>query len=93
MNTYKILVRNSEETTMVPRYVRGRKRKVKMSSYRHVGAKRERMYSSYTFLTSVLDGVTWSAFRPGHALPLGNDPQYPLDRRLGGPQSWSGHKG
>jgi len=23
----------------------------------------------------------------------GKDPWYPLDRRLDGPQSWSGHKG
>jgi hypothetical protein len=25
--------------------------------------------------------------------PQGKDIQYPLDRRLGGPQSWSGHRG
>jgi hypothetical protein len=24
--------------------------------------------------------------------PRGKDPRYPLLRRLGGPQSWSGHK-
>jgi hypothetical protein len=28
-----------------------------MSRYRHVGAKEERAYSSYLFLTSALDGV------------------------------------
>jgi hypothetical protein len=27
------------------------------------------------------------------ALPPGKEPQYPLDRRLGGPQSQSGHGG
>jgi hypothetical protein len=27
------------------------------------------------------------------ALLLEKDPRYPLDRRLGGPQSWSGHGG
>jgi len=48
-------------------------------------------YSSYSFLTSALDGGEWSASRPGRALPLGKDLRYPLDRRLGGPQSWSGH--
>jgi hypothetical protein len=31
--------------------------------------------------------------RSGRSLPPGKDPQYPLDRNLGGPQSWSGHRG
>jgi len=26
-------------------------------------------------------------------LPLGKKSQYPLDRKLGGPQSWSGYSG
>jgi hypothetical protein len=60
---------------------------------RHVVAKRERRYSSYSFLTSVLDGGEWSASGPGRALPPGKDPRYSLDRRLGGPQSLSGHRG
>jgi len=34
----------------------------------------------------------WSASRPGRALSRGKDPRYPLDRRLGGPQSRSGFK-
>jgi hypothetical protein len=38
----------------------------------------ERMYSSYSFTTSALDGGEWSASRPGHALPPGKDPRYPL---------------
>jgi hypothetical protein len=33
----------------------------------------------------------WSASRPGRDLSQGKDPWYPLDRKLGGPQSWSGH--
>jgi hypothetical protein len=49
------------------------------------------MYSSYSFLTSALDG---SGQR--HALAAlysqEKDPQYPLDRRLGGPQRWSGQR-
>jgi hypothetical protein len=53
----------------------------------------ERRYSSYSFTTSALDGGEWSATRPGRALPLGNGPLYPLYRRLGGPQSRSGHRG
>jgi hypothetical protein len=38
-------------------------------------------------------GGEWSASRPGRALPRGKDPRYPLYRRLGGPQSRSGHRG
>jgi hypothetical protein len=47
-------------------------------------------------LTSALEGGEWSASRPGRALPPGKDiprPPYPLDRRLGGTQSWSGPRG
>jgi hypothetical protein len=39
------------------------------------------------FLTSALVGREWSASRPCHFIPRGNNPQYPLDRRLGGLQS------
>jgi hypothetical protein len=60
---------------------------------RHGGASGERMYSSYSFTISALDGCELSASRPGRALPRGKDPRYPLYRRLGGPQSWSGHRG
>jgi hypothetical protein len=35
----------------------------------------------------------WSASLHGPALLQGKDPLYPLDRRLGGPQRWSGHRG
>jgi hypothetical protein len=69
-------------------------RKVKICvATRHAGAKEERTYSSYSFLTTALDGDEWSALRIGHASPLGKDPRYSLDRRLSGPQSWSGHRG
>jgi hypothetical protein len=40
-------------------------------------------------------GTRWGwvvSARPGRALPPGKEPQYPLDRRLGGPQSQSGHR-
>jgi hypothetical protein len=60
---------------------------------RHGGAWGERIYSSYSFTTSALDGAEWSNSRPGHALPpRGKDQQYALDRRLDGPQSRSGHR-
>jgi hypothetical protein len=53
----------------------------------------ERRYSSYSFSTLAQDGGEWSASHPGRALPLGKDPWYPLDRRLGRPQNWSGRRG
>jgi hypothetical protein len=42
-------------------------------------------------LTSALVGGEWSPSRY-RALPLEMTPRYPLDRRLGKPQSWSGHR-
>jgi hypothetical protein len=52
----------------------------------------EWMYSS-TFLDL---GTSWRwvvSFTPRPFYPLGNSPRYPLDRRLGGPHSWSGRRG
>jgi len=43
----------------------------------------------YSSKTSVLEGGEWSAARPGHTL-LPGKAQYPLYRRLGGPQGQSG---
>jgi hypothetical protein len=60
---------------------------------RHVGTWEERRYSSYSFLTSALDGGEWSTSRPGRDLTRGKDPRYPLYRRVGGSQSRSGHRG
>jgi hypothetical protein len=37
---------------------------------RHGGTWGERRYSSYSFLTSALDGGEWSVSHPGRALPL-----------------------
>jgi hypothetical protein len=51
------------------------------------------MYSFYSLTTSALDGGEWSVSRPGGDLTPGKDPQYPLDRRLGEPQSRSGRRG
>jgi hypothetical protein len=34
------------------------KSKVKLSHYRHAGAKAKRRYSAYSFFTSALDGVS-----------------------------------
>jgi hypothetical protein len=43
----------------------------------------ERKYSSYSYLTSVLDGGEWSASRPGRALPPGKEPQVPIVQEAG----------
>jgi hypothetical protein len=55
-------------------------------------ATRGEEYSSYSFLTSALDGVSGQRHAPDVLYPRDKDPQYPLDRRLGGPQSWSGQR-
>jgi hypothetical protein len=68
----------------------GEGKEVNLSRYRVAGAKEERKYSSYSFLTSALNAGEGSASFPGRALPPGKNPRYPLDRRLDGSQSWSG---
>jgi hypothetical protein len=45
-------------------------KKQNSSATRHGGAWGERRYSSYSFLTSALDGDEWSASRPGRAVPI-----------------------
>jgi hypothetical protein len=45
----------------------------------------------HAFLTLTLDGGERPASRPGRFTPRERAPWYPLDRRLGGPQSQSGH--
>jgi hypothetical protein len=49
----------------------------------------EKRYSSYSFTTSVLDGVSVQRHAEAALYPQGKDPRYPLYRRLGGPQSRS----
>jgi hypothetical protein len=41
----------------------------------HLG---DRRYSSYSVLTSALEGGEWSASRPGSALPPGKEPPVPI---------------
>jgi hypothetical protein len=48
----------------------------------------DRKYSSYSFLTSALDGGEWSTSRPGRALP-----PVPIVQEAGWTQSRSGHRG
>jgi hypothetical protein len=66
-------------------------KKVKQSHNTPMEA-RERMYRSYSFMTLALDGVSDECHVPAVFYPWGKDPQYPLYRRLGGPQSQSGHR-
>jgi hypothetical protein len=46
----------------------------------HLGYRR---YSSYSFLTSALEGGEWSASRPGRALPPGKEPPVPIVEEAG----------
>jgi hypothetical protein len=46
----------------------------------HLG---DRRYSSYSFLTSALEGGEWSASRPGRALPPGKEPPVPIVQEAG----------
>jgi hypothetical protein len=43
----------------------------------------ERRYSSYSYLTSALDGGEWSASRPGRALPPEKGPPVPAGYKTG----------
>jgi hypothetical protein len=61
--------------------------KVKLSRYHHARDKGRGIYSSYSFLTSTLDGVSGRRQAPAALYP-----RYPLDRRLGRLQSRPGHK-
>jgi hypothetical protein len=48
------------------------------------GALGVRMYNSYCFLFSALEGGECSASRPGHALPPGKEPPVPTVQEAGG---------
>jgi hypothetical protein len=58
---------------------------------RHGGAWGERRYSSYSPRHWM--GVSGQRRAAAALCPGGRDPRYPLYRRLGGLQSWSGHRG
>jgi hypothetical protein len=44
--------------------------KVKLALYRHAGTKRERRYSSYSFLDFAVDGVSGQRHAPAALYPL-----------------------
>jgi hypothetical protein len=58
-------------------------KKVTCPATRHGGAWGERKYSSYSFLTSALDGGEWSASRPGRAFPPEKGPPLPIVQEAG----------
>jgi hypothetical protein len=67
-----------------------RRKKVNSPAIRREGTWGERIYSSYSFTSSALEGgwvisvTPWPRFTPGERIP-----RYPLYRRLGGPYSRS----
>jgi hypothetical protein len=64
--------------------------KVKLSLYapwRHIEGVEVQLHS---FVTSALDRDEWSVSHHGRFTPV-KRPWYPVKRRLGKPQSWSGH--
>jgi hypothetical protein len=56
---------------------------------RHAEAKGERKYSSYSFFTSALDGVSDHRHAPAALFPRGKDPRYPLYRKVVSKHFWS----
>jgi hypothetical protein len=65
--------------------------KIEPCRFRHAGDK-----GRWILLLLILDLGTrrceWSASRPAAFYPRRKDPRYPV-YRMGGPQSWSGHRG
>jgi hypothetical protein len=57
-------------------------RKIKLSHYTLWRRFGERRYSSYSFMTSAIDGCEWS--RPDHALPPEKGPPVPIVQEAGG---------
>jgi hypothetical protein len=63
------LLRSHYNTDTVNMRLHNGKAKWKCPATRQGGAWGERRYSSYSFLTSALEGAEWSASRPGRPLP------------------------
>jgi hypothetical protein len=53
----------------------------------------DRRYSSYSFLTSALEGGEWSASRSGRALPPGKEPPVPTVQEAGWAPEPAGRRG
>jgi hypothetical protein len=86
-NTVK-LVNCLNNTTHLSWYIdvtKSKSKKKSSPSARHGGAwgGGEEVYSSYSFTTSALDGVEWSASRPVRALLPGKGPPVPILQEAG----------
>jgi hypothetical protein len=57
--------------------------KSKAVPLRHAGIKGEKMYSTYSFLASVIHGGEWSASSPDRALPPGKGPPVSIGQETG----------
>jgi hypothetical protein len=71
--------------TLICKYMasseKGKRKAVPLRSIEaHLG---DRRYSSYSFLTSALEGGEWSASRPGRALPPDKEPPVPTVQEAG----------
>jgi hypothetical protein len=67
-------------TTPVIRLCKSKVKQSRYTPWRRLG---ERVYRSYSFTTSALDGCEWSASRPGRALPSGKGPPVPIGQEAG----------
>jgi hypothetical protein len=78
----KGLLRLAVEVTNFIQSHKGKKGKVVplRSIEAHLG---DRRYSSYSFLTSALEGGEWSASRPGRPLPPGKEHPVPIVQEAG----------
>jgi hypothetical protein len=64
-----------------PRKLKGKSKVVPLRCIEaHLG---DRRYSSYSFLTSALEGGEWSASGPGRPLPPGKEPPVPTVQEAG----------
>jgi hypothetical protein len=87
--TYAVATRSLHEPIqkIVSYYSNRSVTKIKLSRHNHAGTKGDKRYSSYSVLTSALDRGG-QRHAPATLYPR-QLPRYLLDRRLGGPQSWS----
>jgi hypothetical protein len=84
---------HSHNVSAILSYVLVLVKKQSSPATRQGGAWGERQYSSYSFTTLALDGVSRKRHAQAAFYPQGKEPWHPLDMRLGVPQSRSGHSG
>jgi hypothetical protein len=77
---------------------------MQFSKVYHIMSRKSKVFSFYSmkvggaelqvqsFLATALRGDKWSTSCPSQ-FTLRKNPQYPLNKKVGGPYSWSGHSG